>query len=55
MFLEQLPKPISDNFKYIFPSRGPGIDIDMVKSLSIFTDKHVLFHARVHLEAISLP
>ena len=45
MFLEQLPKPISDNFKYIFPSRGPGIDIDMVKSLSIFTDKHVLFSA----------
>ena len=38
-------RPISDNFKYIFPHKGPGIDIDMVKSLSMFTDKHVLFSA----------
>ena len=44
-FLKLLPNCISSNFKYIFPKRGPGIHTDMVKSLSCFTDKHVLFGA----------
>ena len=45
MFMKLLPYPISDNFNYLFPNRGPGINVDMVKTLSIFTDKHVLFSA----------
>ena len=44
-FLKVLPNYISSNFKYIFPRRGPGIHTDMVKALSCFTDKHVLFGA----------
>ena len=44
-FLKVLPNYISSNFKYIFPKRGPGIHTDMVKALSCFTDKHVLFGA----------
>lgn len=44
-FIKQLPSPIATNFKYLFPPSGPGIELDMVRSMSIFTDKHVLFSA----------
>ena len=44
-FIKQLPYPVSDDFNYIFPIKGPGIHIDMIKTFSIFTDKHVLFSA----------
>ena len=45
LFINQLPYPVSDDFDYLFPNRGPGIKLDMVKTLSIFTDQHVLFSA----------
>lgn len=44
-FVKQLPSPISCDFKYVFPPSGPGIELDMVRSMSMFTDKHVLFSA----------
>ena len=45
MFINKIPHPVADDFSYLFPNRGPGIKLDMVKILSLFTDKHVLFSA----------
>ena len=44
-FIKQLPTPILDTFKYLFPAKVLCIHTDFVKSLSHFTDKHVLFTA----------
>lgn len=45
MFINKLHHPVADDFDYLFPNRGPGIKLDMVKMLFLFTDKHVLFGA----------
>lgn len=44
-FISKLPTAIAAEFEFIFPARGPGILLDMIRQMSINTDKHVLFGA----------
>lgn len=43
--MESLPSAIVDDFGYVFPRRGPGVIIDMIRDLSLQTSNHILFGA----------
>ena len=40
-FISMLPTAICNEFDFIFPTKGPGFHLDMIRNLSFHSDKHI--------------